>query len=126
MTPRTTQKIVLTALGGSVATPKDGVNAQVLVVDTIRPSYKALSRDAVKGKILLFNEHFDKGLAARARASGVWRGRDVSWQLRRCVAACHGRNCGAGALGRRRGLQVASHRGDVLLRPGLRKSRRRR
>ena len=33
MTPGTQQKIVLTALGGSVATPADGLTAQVVVVD---------------------------------------------------------------------------------------------
>src|SRR6266852_1846523 len=33
MSPRTTQKIVLTALGGSVATPADGLTAEVVVVN---------------------------------------------------------------------------------------------
>src|SRR5260370_6393856 len=33
MAPRTTQKIVLTALGGSVATPADGLTAEVEVVN---------------------------------------------------------------------------------------------
>jgi hypothetical protein len=32
-TPGTTQKVVLTALGGSVATPADGLTAEVVVVD---------------------------------------------------------------------------------------------
>src|ERR1700748_1580792 len=64
MTPKTTQKIGLTALGGSVATPKDEVSAPVVVVDSFA-DLKALPTDAVKGKILLFNEHFDKDLAAQ-------------------------------------------------------------
>ncbi len=71
MTPQTTQKIVLTALGGSVATPKDGISAPVVVVDSFA-ELKALPKDAVKGKILLFNEHFDKGLAAQGRGGEAY------------------------------------------------------
>ncbi len=71
MTPGTTQKIVLTALGGSVATPKDGISAPVVVVDSFA-ELKALPRDAVKGKILLFNEHFDKELAAQGRGGEAY------------------------------------------------------
>src|ERR1700744_140198 len=71
MTPKTTQKIVLTALGGSVATPKDGISAPVIVVDSFA-DLKALPKDEVKGKILLFNEHFDKGLAAQGRGDEAY------------------------------------------------------
>src|ERR1700748_1916826 len=73
MTPKTTQKIVLTALGGSVATPKDGMNAPVVVVDSFA-DLKTLPKDAVKGKILLFNEHFDKELAAQGRGDEAYGG----------------------------------------------------
>src|SRR6201994_2583263 len=73
MTPKTTQKIVLTALGGSVATPKDGLSAPVVVVDAFA-DLKALPKDAVKGKILLFNEHFDKELAAQGRGDEAYGG----------------------------------------------------
>jgi len=66
MAPETTQKIVLTALGSSVATPAEGLIAEVLVVDSFS-DLKALAPDAVKGKILLFNEHFDKRLAAQGQ-----------------------------------------------------------
>jgi Zn-dependent M28 family amino/carboxypeptidase len=71
MTPQTTQKVVLTALGGSVATPKDGISAPVVVVDSFA-DLKALPKDAVKGKILVFNEHFDKGLAAQGRGDDAY------------------------------------------------------
>src|ERR1700712_1718825 len=71
MAPKTTQKIVLTALGGSVATPKDGISAPVVVVDSFA-DLKALPKDAVKGKILLFNEHFDKDLAAQGRGDAAY------------------------------------------------------
>jgi carboxypeptidase Q len=64
MTPATTQKIVLTALGGSVATPAAGLTAEVLVVNSFA-DLKALPDSAIKGKIVLFNEHFDKHLAAQ-------------------------------------------------------------
>ena len=73
MTPGTTQKVVLTALGASVATPKDGISAPVVVVDSFA-DLKALPKDAVKGKILLFNEHFDKELAAQGRGGEAYGG----------------------------------------------------
>jgi len=63
MAPRTTQKVVLTALGGSVATPAQGVTAEVLVVNNF-DELAALSHDKVAGKIVLFNNKFDKQLAA--------------------------------------------------------------
>ncbi|WP_239461274.1 M20/M25/M40 family metallo-hydrolase [Occallatibacter savannae] len=59
----TKQKIVLTALGGSVATPADGITAEVVVVNDWK-TLRALPAGAVKGKILLFNHPFDKELAA--------------------------------------------------------------
>jgi len=71
MTPQTTQKIVLTALGGSVATPKEGISAPVVVVDSFA-DLKTLPKDAVKGKILVFNERFDKGLAAQGRGGEAY------------------------------------------------------
>jgi hypothetical protein len=59
----TTQKVVLTALGGSVATPAQGITAEVVVVDDWK-HLAALPPGAAKGKILLFNHKFDKELAA--------------------------------------------------------------
>lgn len=59
----TTQKVVLTALGGSVATPAEGITAEVLVVDNWK-QLAALPTGAAKGKILLFNHKFDKEEAA--------------------------------------------------------------
>jgi carboxypeptidase Q len=73
--PGTKQKIVLTALGGSVATPADGVTADVVVVRNF-DELKALGHDKVAGKIVLFNELFDKqksagGLAFQAYGEAV-------------------------------------------------------
>ena len=60
----TTQKIVLTALGGSPATPAQGITAPVVVVDSFDDLRRAGAGYA-NGKILLFNEHFDQQLAAQ-------------------------------------------------------------
>lgn len=60
----TTQKIVLTALGGSPATPPDGITAPVVVVNSFEELRHAVTGFA-SGKILLFNEKFDKQLAAQ-------------------------------------------------------------
>ena len=62
MSPGTTQKIVLTALGGSVATPKEGLTAEVVVVNNF-DELTALGRERVAGKIVLFNAKFDQRLA---------------------------------------------------------------
>ena len=72
-TPGTTQKIVLAALGGSTATPPDGVTAEVVVVDNWQ-QFHALPPDAVKGKILLFNHKFDKQLAAQGDGLNAYVG----------------------------------------------------
>jgi Zn-dependent M28 family amino/carboxypeptidase len=64
MSPGTHQKVVLTALGSSVATAPAGLTAEVIVVDDWA-GLKALDPAKVKGKILLFNEKFDKQLAAQ-------------------------------------------------------------
>lgn len=63
----TSQKVVLTALGGSTSTAAEGVTADVVVVNNF-DELKALSRDKVAGKIVLFNEVFDKQKAAAGMA----------------------------------------------------------
>jgi len=63
MAPGTTQKVVLTALGGSVATPAQGITAEIVVVNNF-DELNALGHDKVAGKIVLFNAKFDKQLAA--------------------------------------------------------------
>src|SRR5712671_1919617 len=65
--PGTTQKIVLTALGGSTSTPAEGISTDVVVVNTF-DELKALGHDKVAGKIVLFNELFDKQKAAGGMA----------------------------------------------------------
>ncbi len=57
------QKIVVTALGGSTSTPAEGITAEVVVVHDFN-QLSALGRDKVAGKIVLFNFPFDKQKAA--------------------------------------------------------------
>jgi len=71
MVSGTAQKIVLTALGGSSATPADGLTADVVTVDTF-DELQALGRDKVAGKIVLFNELFDKQKAAGGLAFAAY------------------------------------------------------
>src|SRR5271168_515132 len=71
MVPGTTQKIVLTALGGSTSTPADGFTAEVVTVDTF-DELQALGHDKVAGKIVLFNELFDKRKAAGGLAFAAY------------------------------------------------------
>jgi hypothetical protein len=70
--PNTTQKIVLTALGGSVETPAEGLTTEVVVVDSF-DQLSALGRGKVAGKIVLFNTRFDKQMAASGFASEAYR-----------------------------------------------------
>ncbi|MES2899234.1 MAG: M20/M25/M40 family metallo-hydrolase [Pseudomonadota bacterium] len=58
-----TQKIVLTALGGSGATPAEGMVAPVIVVRSF-DELKARANE-VKGRIVLFDVRFDQGMADR-------------------------------------------------------------
>ena len=69
----TKQKVVLTALGGSVATPAEGITAEVVVVDNWK-ELRALPAGAVNGKILLFNRPFDKELAASGHGLDAYGG----------------------------------------------------
>src|SRR5438445_7157516 len=67
----TTQKIVLCALGASVATPADGIVAEVITVRNF-DEMKALPRDKVAGKIVLFNYPFDKQMAGEGHGDEAY------------------------------------------------------
>jgi Zn-dependent M28 family amino/carboxypeptidase len=71
MAEKTTQKIVLTALGGSVATPATGLTAEVIVVRNF-DELQSLGGDKVKGKIVLFDYHFDKLMAIQGHAGDAY------------------------------------------------------
>lgn len=61
------QKVVLTALGASTATSADGLTADVVVVNNF-DELQALGKDKVAGRIVLFDEIFDKQKAAAGYA----------------------------------------------------------
>jgi len=94
-----TQKIVLCALGASVATPGDGITAEVVVAKNF-DELKALPRDKVAGKIVLFNYPFDKQMAAEGRGGEaygeavVYRGDGPSAAARQGAVACLIRSVG--------------------------------
>lgn len=99
MSPGTTQKIVLTALGGSVATPADGLTAEVVVVNNF-DELSALGRERVAGKIVLFNAKFDQQLADNGFAGPaygqavVYRGIGASAAARLGAVAALNRSAG--------------------------------
>jgi carboxypeptidase Q len=95
----TTQKIVLCALGPSVATPPNGIEAQVIAVRNF-DELKSIPRDKVAGKIVLFNYPFDKQMAAEGRAGEaygeavVYRSDGPSAAARQGAVACLIRSVG--------------------------------
>jgi hypothetical protein len=68
---KTTQKIVLTALGGSVATPAEGLTAELIVVQNFE-ELQTLGHGKVAGKIVLFNYPFDKQMAAEGHGGDAY------------------------------------------------------
>ena len=95
----TTQKIVLCALGASVATPAGGITAEVINVKDF-DELKALPREKVAGKIVLFNYPFDKQMAAEGRGGEaygeavVYRSDGPSAAARQGAVACLIRSVG--------------------------------
>lgn len=83
--PQTTQKIVLTALGGSVATPAAGLTAEVVVVNNFE-ELQALGRERVAGKIVLFNVNFDRQMAAQGYGGDAY-GQVAGYRVRGASAA---------------------------------------
>src|SRR5438874_1358205 len=97
--PDTTQKIVLCALGGSVATSAEGIEADVVVVKNF-DELKSMPREKVAGKIVLFNYPFDKQMAAEGRGGEaygeavVYRADGPSAAARQGAVACLIRSVG--------------------------------
>ncbi len=71
MAAGTTQKVVLTALGGSVATDSNGLIAEVVVVNNFE-ELNALGRKKVEGKIVLFNVKYDRRLSDLNQAGAAY------------------------------------------------------
>ena len=95
----TTQKIVLCALGASVATPANGITAEVIAVRNF-DELKSLPREKVAGRIVLFNYPFDKQMAAEGRGNEaygeavVYRSDGPSAAARQGAVACLIRSVG--------------------------------
>jgi carboxypeptidase Q len=99
MAEKTTQKLLLCALGASVATPAEGITAEVVVAKNF-DELKSLPREKVAGKIVVFNYPFDKQMAAEGRAGEaygeavVYRGDGPSAAARQGAVACLIRSVG--------------------------------
>src|SRR3979411_3112987 len=99
MAENTTQKIVLCALGDSVATTELGITAEVLAVKNF-DELKVLPRDKVAGKIVLFDYPYDKQMAAEGRGGEaygeavVYRSDGPSAAAREGAVACLIRSVG--------------------------------
>ncbi|MEH6554222.1 M20/M25/M40 family metallo-hydrolase, partial [Pseudoalteromonas tetraodonis] len=71
------QPLHLTALGNSISTPKEGINAPVVLFETL-DELKAAPANSLKGKIAYINYHMNRdidgngyGPAVKARATGA-------------------------------------------------------
>src|ERR1700730_3694095 len=71
MAEKTTQKILLCALGASVATPPEGITADVVAVRNF-DALKSFPREKVAGKIVLLNYPFDQQMAAEGRGGEAY------------------------------------------------------
>jgi len=71
--PGTSQKIVVTALGGNTPTPPGGITADVVVVKNF-DELRSLGASKVRGKIVLFDVKFDKQKAAAGLAGEAYGG----------------------------------------------------
>lgn len=71
MAPQTTQKVVLTALGMSVATPPQGIVADVITVRDINELRKT-PKEKVQGKIVVFTNRYDERMAEAGEAFSAY------------------------------------------------------
>jgi carboxypeptidase Q len=85
MATNTTQKIVLAALGGSVATTASGLTAEIVVVNDFE-ELNRLGRGGVAGKIVLFNNKFDIDMQSSG-FGGTAYGQAVQYRFAGAMAA---------------------------------------
>ncbi len=119
MAKGTTQKIVLTALGGSVATPAKGLTAEIVVVDSWN-ELERLGRAGIEGKIVLFNVPFDRKLAESGFGLQAY-GQAVQYRSRGAIEA--GRLGALGVLVRSAGSSQMRlpHTGGMRYEEGVRR-----
>jgi carboxypeptidase Q len=87
------RRLVVTALGGSVPTPPDGIAAEVVVVDGLE-GLRALGGERVKGRIVLFNRAMGAGAFSGYRQVVDQRSRGASEAARRGAVASIVRSVG--------------------------------
>ena len=85
MAPSTHQKVVLTALGNSVATPAEGITADVVAVRDME-ELQALGREKIVGKIVVFNYPYDEPLAEQGMGLAAY-GQSVLYRVAGASAA---------------------------------------
>ena len=85
MAPGTTQKIVLTALGGTIATSADGLTAEIVVVQSFE-ELAQLGRSKIAGKIVLFNNKFDRDMQSSGFGGAAY-GQAVQFRFGGAMAA---------------------------------------
>lgn len=81
----TTQKVVLTALGGSIATSPEGLTADIVVVKDF-DELARLGRDKIAGKIVLFNYKFDREMQSSGFGGAAY-GQAVQYRFAGAMAA---------------------------------------
>lgn len=97
------QRIVLTALGGSVATPSAGITAEVVEITSF-DQLKELGREKIAGKIVFYNKAMDMKLVESGRAfqaysdAVVFRGVGASRAAEYGAAAAVIRSVGSASL----------------------------
>ncbi len=69
--PGSTQKIYVTALYGNAPTPEGGLTGEVVVAHNFA-ELKALGKDKVAGKIVLWDVHYDSRKAAAGKAGAAY------------------------------------------------------
>jgi Zn-dependent M28 family amino/carboxypeptidase len=120
MAKGTTQKLSITALGGSSATPPEGLVAEVVLVNNFE-ELAALGRKGVEGKIVFFNNKFSKEMAAAGKSleaygkGGVYRANGVIEATKlgavasviRSVGSSENRLAHTGAIGTPNGVDFA-------------------
>ena len=85
MAAGTTQKVIITALGGTIATPAEGMTGEVVVVNSF-DELNAVGREKVEGKIVLFNNKFDREMAASGFGGSAY-GQAVAYRGGGAIAA---------------------------------------
>ena len=113
----TTQRILVTALGNTAATPDEGITAPLLVINSFQ-QLEELSANQVKGKIVLFDSHFDDFAAEAGRweqayaAAVQYRSSGPSRAARKGAVAALVRSVGS------RGFRLA-HTGVTTFQDGI-------